>query len=157
MRKLRHRGCSKLFQVSYRHTGFLTPWPTTGQPRQGPFLSPLLPSQPPAQVRWGCERLLMGRVGVSVMGKSFSTVSSFKICFQVTWERSNLKRGPKSRGHLLIVPHHKGHTISMGLSEPRAAVPPAWVTTARRWSTAQRLQLSPDSITRWEVLPSLLF
>lgn len=38
------------------------------------------------------------------MGKSSTIVSSFKICVQVTRERSNLKRGPKSRGHLLIVP-----------------------------------------------------
>lgn len=39
---------------------------------------------------------LMGGVGVSVMGDSSNIFSSsFKVCSEVTWKRSNLKRGAK--------------------------------------------------------------
>lgn len=60
--------------------------------------SPLSSPCSPSKVRL-C--LLMGGRGVSD-GDS-SSIPPFKKCFQVAWERSNLKRGPESLGHLLTM------------------------------------------------------
>lgn len=93
-----------------------------------------------------------------MVGDSSSIFSFLKIMFQVTWERSNWKQGTS---HFVTFPSctQRGDTISRGLSEPRAAVPPVLVPTAVITATegAHRQRDSSylsDSTPGGEVLPS---
>lgn len=143
-----------MLQVSYLHTGHLTPWAHHKADWTRPLPLSSSPYTVPAVVRRALSAPDRRGVGNS---DSPSTFSFFELCLQVIWERSNLKRGPKSLVTFSLCPH-RGHTISMGFSDPRAAIPPAGVpaavTTARRGPQQRDFGCSPRASQDGRLCPA---